>query len=313
MTLVRGVDISSAQTVTSWASLAKAVDFVIVKATEGVTFTSPTFYRYYAGSKNAKVLTGSYHYAHPKNNALSEARHYVAALKKAGFKSGVDMPPALDVEETEGKSKSGLTTWCLTFLHEVDRLLNLTVPWLKCGVYLNNDYYRNRLDGFKVCDGRWKWLAYWPIRNSTWPLETTRPVGAAVWQFSDRIHVGGINENVDGDVAELVDLHNLAPTFYALPKPPVPDGGNTGPAPDVPDVIPVSFTAITPHKQSTAYVQRALNKVVNSTCHGGFFDQETEHAVNAWQKKLGQPQTGVLTYSQFQELANASGLFIAKL
>lgn len=301
MTLVRGVDISSAQTVTLWPAVGKAVDFVIVKATEGVTYTSPTWTRYYRAAADANILRGSYHFAHPANSALAEARHYVAALKDAGFKSGHDLPPCLDIESTGGRSKATLTTWCLTFLHEVDRLLALTVPWLKTGVYLNGDYFRNRMDGAKVCDGRWRWLASWPVRNAAWPDESTRP-SSAVWQFTDRMRINGITENVDGDVARLVDLHSLAPLFYTIPVPPAP--------PQIP-TIPVSRVMVNPHRQSVAYLQRALNKTIGADVHGGFHDARTSAAVKKYQAKLGHTQTGSLTSSEWLRLAQDTGQFIA--
>jgi GH25 family lysozyme M1 (1,4-beta-N-acetylmuramidase) len=251
--LARGVDISSAQTITSWAKLAAAVDFIFVKATEGVTFTSPTWARYYKAVGDNKVLRGSYHYGQPKNDPAKEAAHYVAALKKAGFRSGFDLPPVLDIEETGGKSSAALTAWCLTFLRSVDSALKLTKPWLKTGVYLNSNYFNNELDGDKVVDGRWKWLAGWV--GPTWPGDTAMPrASAAVWQFTDRIRVPGISAGVDGDVARFVDLKELAPSFFAgvnpppvppkppTPKPPTPKPPT--PTPPKPDPTPATETAV---------------------------------------------------------------------
>lgn len=227
--LARGIDISSAQTVTSWSAVAQAVEFVIVKATEGTTFTSPTWPKYFKAAGDAGVLRGSYHYWHPRNNVANEARHYIAALKKAGFRSGFDLPPVLDLEETEGKNQKELTAGALAFCRLVDSAFNLTEPWLKTGVYLNPHYYNNNTHGATVVDGRWKWLADWPVRNSAWPSDDSLPrSSAAIWQFTDRMDIPGIKENTDGDVARFTDLHSLAPTFYKVvtqpdpPKPPPP-------------------------------------------------------------------------------------------
>lgn len=222
MTLIRGVDVSAYQTVSSWSSLARSVDFVIVKATESTGYVSKTFRTYYAGARSAGILRGSYHFAHPANNPVTEARFYARTLKAAGFVSGRDLPPVLDIERTDGKGKAALTAWCLSFLREVDAQLGLKEPWLRCGVYTNNDYRRNRFDGAKVLDGRWLWLAAWPDRNGGWPADDDRPTGAALWQWTDRARVSGIRENTDANVARAVDLRSLAPTFY----------GATAPAPD---------------------------------------------------------------------------------
>jgi GH25 family lysozyme M1 (1,4-beta-N-acetylmuramidase) len=308
MALVRGIDISSAQSITSWASVAKAVDFVIVKATEGRTFSSPTWPAYYKDSKAAKILTGSYHYAHPRNNPVSEAEHYIAALKAAGFRSGFDLPPVLDLEETEGRSKAALTLWAINFMHEVDSAFSLTKPWQKTGVYLNPNYFHNLTDGPKVVDGRWKWLADWPKRDSVWPPDSGLPrSSAAVWQFTDRMRIPGIKQNVDGDVARLVDLHDLAPMFYGVKPPPVP----VPPKPPVPLVL-VDRRMVARNATQTGALQRALNTAVGSNVHGGFHDRATIAAIRAWQKRLKQPETGWLTQAQFEKLATTTRRFVAK-
>lgn len=220
MALIRGIDVSRYQTITSWASLSKSVDFVIVKCTEGTTAVSDTFQKYFAGAKTAGVLRGTYHFAHPKNSALTEARHYVAVLKLAGWRNGVDLPPVLDIEATEGHGKAALTAWVLAFVNEVDRLLGLTSQFEQCGIYSNNNYLDNLLDGTAALKGRWLWLASWPNRDGPWPA--SMPAGASLWQWTDRVHVAGVAENTDANVATLATLQKLAPKFYNVPEEDVP-------------------------------------------------------------------------------------------
>jgi GH25 family lysozyme M1 (1,4-beta-N-acetylmuramidase) len=218
VTLVRGADISRFQTVTDWQALNRALDFVIIKATEGATGLSPTFGPYWRGAHSIKVglAVGSYHYGHPATSAVRQAGHYVTELRAVGWRSRRDLPPVLDIEETEGRGPATLTRWCLDFCREVDRLLGLTEPWLRCGVYTNRDYYTHRFDGPAVHAGRWLWLASWPNRDGPWPAESAMPAGAAIWQWTDRAHPGGIdgNDNVDADVARLADLRRLAPDHF---------------------------------------------------------------------------------------------------
>lgn len=227
MALVRGIDISSYQRVTSWSEVASAVGFVIVKATESTGFTSSTWSRYFAAARAAGLLVGSYHFARPEAAVMTQALHYVQALKAAGWKSGRDLPPILDIETTGRLGKLALTTWCLRFCSEVDSRLGLTDPWLRCGVYANADYRATKFDGERVLSGRWLHHAAWPSTyRRTWPPESARPSGAAIWQFTDSgigLVPGITGSGLDLDVARSADLAALAPDYSPAAARAAPD------------------------------------------------------------------------------------------
>jgi hypothetical protein len=94
--------------------------------------------------------------------------------------------------------------------------------------------------------------------------------------------------------------------FTFTPPPPPPPPVVLPPPPEV------SLAQTIPHKRSVSHLQRALNKVVGSDCHGGLYDAETEEAVKKWQARLGHPADGSLSLAEWKELATASGTFIAK-
>lgn len=245
MALVRGIDVSSYQTVTSWSSVRDAgYRYAIVKGTEGRDFTSPTFFEYYREARAADLLTGSYHFARPgSSSAARQAGFYVRQLREAGFRSGRDLPPNLDIEDTGGLSGADLTAWCLEFLAEVDRLLGLDGAWSRCGFYCNRDYYDNRLNGARLHRGRWFWLASWPAGQEQPTEDDEMPDGAAIWQWTDRGSVPGIRENTDLNVVRDIDLGRLSgrgededmPVFRhfgvgeALPVSPVDSDGQPKP------------------------------------------------------------------------------------
>ena len=60
------------------------LDFVVLKATEGKTYTDPHFYRNVVSVRNADndTIIGAYHFARPDNNSPEdEAEHYLSTLK----------------------------------------------------------------------------------------------------------------------------------------------------------------------------------------------------------------------------------------
>src|SRR3982751_3375048 len=81
MARVAGIDVSHWQGTINWASVAAAgKQFAFTKATEGTTYVDPTLATNTSGAKNAGLLTGVYHFAHPDTDtAASEAQHFVAA------------------------------------------------------------------------------------------------------------------------------------------------------------------------------------------------------------------------------------------
>lgn len=216
MALSRGIDVSRYQTVTSWSRVKSAgYRFVIIKASERNNLESPVWLRYSRDARAAGLLIGSYHFARPaQSSAASQASYYVDRLQEAGWRSGRDLPPVLDIEDTGGKGKSALTDWALAFVREVDRQLGLSEGWLRCGFYSNRDFYNNRLDGARLHSGRWWWAAIWPSGQDQPTEDSEMPSGAAIWQWTDRGNVPGINENTDLDVARDADLRKLAPGYY---------------------------------------------------------------------------------------------------
>src|SRR4051812_1535161 len=64
-----GIDVSHWDGTINWTSVrAAGKEFAFQKATEGTTYTDPTFTTNMNGGKNAGVLMGAYHFGHPANN-----------------------------------------------------------------------------------------------------------------------------------------------------------------------------------------------------------------------------------------------------
>jgi GH25 family lysozyme M1 (1,4-beta-N-acetylmuramidase) len=211
--LVRGIDVSRFQTVTSLASVRKAgYRFVIVKASERNDLASPVFPEYYGEARATGLLVGSYHFGRPgQSPAKAQATYYVSRLRAGGFEPGRDLPPVLDIEDAGGLSKTGLTNWCLDFVREVDRRLGLTDSWHRCGIYTTRDHLAGRLDGKALLNDRWLWLAAWPAGLDQPTRDDQLPDGAALWQWTDQGRVPGIPENTNLNVAREADLRKLAP------------------------------------------------------------------------------------------------------
>ena len=154
----------------------KAADgFVIMKATEGVTYDDPRFNDYIRMIGESNIMydfasVGAYHYARPENNMpLPEAKHFVNVIKKYSGR----MLLALDVEG-RALEYPNIDKWCFEWLEAVRDMTGVK-PLVYC--------QRSALRLFDlVPSGDYGlWLASWQKQRpknslcSPWPF-------MAIWQ-----------------------------------------------------------------------------------------------------------------------------------
>jgi GH25 family lysozyme M1 (1,4-beta-N-acetylmuramidase) len=83
----QGKDVSAYQQLITPAD-AGALDFMFVKATEGLTLTDPNFAGNWAVLGGAGLHRGAYHEYHPEDDPLAQAQHFVSAVKAHGLQPG---------------------------------------------------------------------------------------------------------------------------------------------------------------------------------------------------------------------------------
>lgn len=123
---IPGFDCSHYQgTVDMAAQASKGAKFVIIKATEGTSYTDPSFSANYDGATKAGLIRGGYHFAHPDaSSGASQANFF---LKHGGGWSGdgITLPGMLDIEYNPsssggtcyGLSASAMVNWISDFLN----------------------------------------------------------------------------------------------------------------------------------------------------------------------------------------------------
>lgn len=182
--MLRGIDISNHQgdNGISLDKVLPCVDFVIVKATEGLTYTDPYCDGFVQKIKKAGKLWGFYHFAR-KNNAAKEADFFIAQTK--GYQSqGI---PILDWEA--GQS----VAWVNTFVRRYHDRTGVW-PWIYA-----NPWRFNQGGVEKNCA---RWIAAYP--NVTHPSLYYNPgtlpktLGNTVcWQYASDGRVDGYSGNLD--------------------------------------------------------------------------------------------------------------------
>ena len=96
--------------------------FGICKATEGLTFIDHRLSYNWREIHNAGLIRGAYHFGHPGESAVAQARHFVATVRAAGGWKKGDLCPILDIEVTDGRPSNVISAWVRAFAAEVKRL-----------------------------------------------------------------------------------------------------------------------------------------------------------------------------------------------
>jgi GH25 family lysozyme M1 (1,4-beta-N-acetylmuramidase) len=119
-----GIDVSSYQGNINWSAIAKYLDFVYAKATEGTYYTNPYFYNQYVGPYKAGLIRGAYHFAIPNNSTGKRQADYFVNHGGGWSSDGKTLPGALDIEynpygsECYGLTHSQMVTWLHNFANE---------------------------------------------------------------------------------------------------------------------------------------------------------------------------------------------------
>ncbi|WEG13289.1 glycoside hydrolase family 25 protein [Pullulanibacillus sp. KACC 23026] len=203
-TTLNGLDVSHYQslTQTSFNNLkSDGYSFVIIKATEGTTYTDPQFYTYYKYARNAGLSVHAYHMignsAATADQQIAEAEHFNDVLSQTQAQTGYAFT-GYAFEDVEQTPTNGIDSdwWendspaCVSsFLNELQAL-----GQTKVGVYA----------------AYWYWTTYLENNTNTWPSDTkiwlaryntTLGMNADIWQYTSTGTIDGISGNIDLDVS----------------------------------------------------------------------------------------------------------------
>jgi lysozyme len=188
-TALAGIDVSHFQGEVDWRTVAAAgVRFAFIKATEGLDDVDPRFSQNWQQARAAGLLRGAYHFLHPNLDAGQQAAHFLSVVTL----DADALPPALDVEVTDGVDPATLRACIETWLGTVEAALRC-----KPVVYTDPSFWRQNvgadLSAYPL------WLACYaatPDVPASWQSWT-------FWQHSESGSVDGIAGPVDLDYCRL--------------------------------------------------------------------------------------------------------------
>ena len=184
-----GIDVSHFQGEVDWSAVAAAgVRFAFINATEGLDDIDPRFARNWQQSRVAGLLRGAYRFLHPNLDAKQQATHFLSVVTL----DDDALPPALDVEVTNGVAPAMLTACIETWLGAVEAALGC-----KPVVYTDPSFWRQNVGADLATYPLWlACYAATPEVPASWPSWT-------FWQHSQSGSVEGIAGPVDLDTCRL--------------------------------------------------------------------------------------------------------------
>lgn len=187
---IHGIDVSRYQQSISWKEVKEMkvrdvqVNFAFIKATEGLSNLDPQFRRNWNDSRKNLVHRGAYHYFIGSRSGKAQAENFISTVR---LQKG-DLPPVLDVEQTDGASVTDLQQRIWDWLAAVEKAYRVQPI-----IYTNADFYETFLKG--RFDEYPLWVAHYLVKKKprisrSWLF----------WQHNESGHVNGIGSFVDFNV-----------------------------------------------------------------------------------------------------------------
>jgi lysozyme len=207
-----GIDVASYQhpngTAIDWTAVSRSgIRFVFTKATEGTTYTNPHFASDRAGALAQGMGVGSYHYARPTNDPISDAQHYLSVRGTESPRG--TLPPVLDLEVTEGQTPAQLSDWAYRWMSYVEAMTGRTPIFYS---------YVNFIKASMAPDSRLSRFPLWLACYCSGAPDAPAPWNSWLfWQYTSTGRVPGIEGNVDqnrynGTLLSLQRLALIAPS-----------------------------------------------------------------------------------------------------
>lgn len=222
--VLEGLDVSKWQGAVKWSELGKAGKvFAFARVSDGLHVVDPCFEANWRGIREAGLIRGAYQFFRASQDPLQQAELLLAHVGKLG---AGDLPPALDLELTDGQNATTLITGALAWLRHVEKRLGR-----KPLVYTGPSIWKE-LQSPKGFSDYPLWVANYRVSQPHVPEGWAR---WTFWQHSQSGQLPGIAGPVDlnrfnGSLEELHALAGMSGPAVA-PAEPAPASPRVAPRP----------------------------------------------------------------------------------
>lgn len=196
---MNGIDISHHQQGIKLAAV--PCDFVIMKASQGTTFTDSQFSSFFATVLNLGKKAGAYHFANGKSTGTKEADHFLSVLKKNNA-----IGKCILVLDWESSALQKGPSYALEWLNRV-----YSQTGIKPFIYMSKSVCRSYNWSQVAAAGYPLWMAQYANKTKTGykanPWTDNKGYGAfsgyTIFQYTSTGRLSGYNADLDLDITYL--------------------------------------------------------------------------------------------------------------
>lgn len=191
---VLGIDVSHYQGKINWRQVAAiqhnkdSIQFVFVKATEGVSVVDDKYKFNAEQAKKNNIEIGAYHYLIFNESSRAQADFFVDNI----IKSPYGLRPVLDVEDTSNLSSEMIRDSIVSFLDRVEERIKERPL-----IYTYSNFYNSHILNSSLETDEQFWIARYSNQCDLMERENV-----LCWQFSESGTVDGIDVKVDLNIAK---------------------------------------------------------------------------------------------------------------
>lgn len=207
---VYGIDISQYQgdEISNLNKKTDSLEFIICKATEGITYTDPKFFYNWKMIKEKKFLRGSYHFYRSNDDPIAQANNYLNAISDI---EKTDIPPIIDFEAggiNRSQSLADIQSKLKVFINQIETKLKCK-PILYTDVITGNKYLKDSYFANYPL-----WIADYYSKTSPDLPKVWKDKGWLIWQRSSIYKLDGITDDLDKYNGSLQDFKKFIKASY---------------------------------------------------------------------------------------------------
>ncbi len=187
-----GIDVSHHQGEIDWdtlfsdQSVSPAIEFVFLKATEGLDHKDEKYSYNVNELKKLEIPIGAYHFFLPLKSSRLQAKNFISTVR---FED-IELPPVLDVEQ-EGSSKQALKDSVKVWLDKIEEHSGMR-PLIYCSWSFYKRYFESDFINYK----------FWIARYSSIVNFEDHP-NILYWQFTDQADLPFHRSKIDLNVSSI--------------------------------------------------------------------------------------------------------------
>ncbi len=181
--IISGIDVSLHQGDINFELVKKdGIDYVFIRATDGVTYQDQNFQQNYKNAKTAGMVVGAYHFYRNQDDPLDQLHNFINI---AHLETG-DLAPVVDIEQFHQAKGRNFNDDLSSFLKELEKHYQI-----KPIIYSGKNFANEHLLKFSK-------YPLWHAQYETDAPEVPKGwTNWTFWQWSETGRVNGINKAVD--------------------------------------------------------------------------------------------------------------------